>query len=199
MLQQPPAPRPRRGLFGFLRGWRQRKPNALPAGAVPLSEQHEPSNAGTFAPPDSDRRIAQKETLQRVAYFATQVYLVPEFATAEKVKPNLAQRELADYATRLVMRGDDPEPRNGHADMLAFFATHPELDAKPAADWEAFRPNKEVIPPQQLDPETVQRIKFTRFLLQRGTYNEGFEDGEEPSQYHRTLDDFTRDDQRTEK
>ncbi|MBA3822817.1 MAG: hypothetical protein H0X24_02790 [Ktedonobacterales bacterium] len=199
MVQQPPAPRPRRGIFSFVRGWWQRKPNTLPASDIALSEPHEPSNAASFAPPTSDRRTARKEDLQQISYFAAQVYLVPEFATQEKVKPNLAQAELAAYAAYLVALGDDPEPRNGHTDILAFLATHPELDDKPAGDWVAFRPNKEVITPQQLDPETLQRIKFTRFLRERGTYNEGFEEGEEPPQYHRTLDDFSRDDLRSDK
>ena len=197
MLQQPPAPRPRRGLFGFVRGWWQRKPNTLPAGDVALSEPHEPSNPAAFAPPASDRRSAIKEALQQIGAFAAQVYLVPEFAVGEKVKPNLAHAELAAYTTRLVMPGDEPEPRNDHPDLLAFFATQPDLDDKPAADWVAFRPNKEVIPPQELDPETLQRIKFTRFLRERGTYNEGFAEGEEPPQYHSTIDDFSRDDLRS--
>jgi hypothetical protein len=197
MVQPSPAPRHRRGLISLVRGWWQRKPNTLPAGEIALSELHEPSNKATFLPPTSDRRIADKEALQRLGYFAPQVYLVAEFTTEEKGKPNLTRPELAAYATHLVLPGDEPEPRNAHAEMLAFFATHPELDTKPPADWVAFRPNKEVIPPQELDPETLQRIKFTRFLRERGTYNEGFEAGEEPPQYHSTIDDFSHDDLRS--
>jgi hypothetical protein len=196
MLQEPPARRPRRGLFGFVRGWWQRKPNKLPAEAILLSEPHELSNAAFFAPPASDRRSVAKEVLQRIGYFAAQVYLSPEFSGDEKAKPNLLPQELAAYAVRLVMRGDEPEPRNDQAAMVAFFAEHPELDNKPASDWEAFRPNKEVIPPVQLDPETLRRIEFLRYLRERGTYNEGFEEGAEPPQYHRTIDEFTRDDRR---
>jgi hypothetical protein len=196
MVQQPPAPR-RRGLLRLVRGWLQRRPNTLPTEAVALAEMHEPMNPVRFGPPTSDQGTAPKEALQRIGYFVAQVYLVSEFAPAAIDHPNPMQRELAAYSTRLVHPGDLPEPRNLPESLTDFFAAHPELDNKDGMDWYALRPNKDVMASTSLDPETVQRIKFTRFLLQRGTYNEGFEAGEEAPQYYRTIDDFSRDDLRS--
>ncbi|SRR5579875_3641558 len=191
-LELPKKPQ-RRGLLHFVRGLWQRPPNKVPPEAVPLVSFPERANPAYLVPPGSDRRFAPKDRLQRLAPFAAEPYLAAESNVHHKQKGNAVISELVAYAARLGRAPGDIDQPNPSALLHDLLRLHPEIDNKAAADWEATRPNKEVIPPFQLDAATVQRVKFTRFLIQRGIYNEGFADGEIPPQY-RTLDDYTKGD-----
>jgi hypothetical protein len=50
-----------------------------------------------------------------------------------------------------------------------------------------------LLPTYQLDLLTKQRLKFARYLIQRGTFNEGFEATQLPT-YYGAFEDYSDDD-----
>jgi hypothetical protein len=191
IVQQPQ--RRQRGVARFLRALLGRAPNSLPAGATPAYQAHERGNIGYPAPPESEVRFAQKELLQRISLFTAASWLAEEFAHPPHAKGNSPRRALTLHPHYLAQDRLVPEKANPRALLLAILTQHPTSDAKDAGDLEMIVPNKGVFVSVDFDAATVQRAKFTRYLLQQGIFNEGFAEDELPS-YYRTLDDYTKGD-----
>lgn len=189
-VQQPPR---RRGVVRFLRTMLRRSPNTVPVGAEPLYQAYERANVGYPVPPPSETRFALKEVLQRISIFAVASWLAEEFAPQLHSKGNSPRRALLlhpHYLAQDRLELEKPTPRVVLHEILA---QHPTSDLKDAGDLEMIVPNKGVIVSVEFDAATVQRAKFTRYLMQQGIYNEGFAADELPS-YYRTLEDFTKGD-----
>ncbi len=184
-----PTEKRRRGMFRHIRLMFQRATNTLPAHGEPIYQAHEKMNAGMLDMPASERRFALKEMLQRIGYFAAERFLVQEFVRGAHDKSNAFAREAAAYRAILLRDGQSADKPNTPAALSDLLARNPAIDSKLPADWEATLPNKDVIPPFQLDPAMMQHLEFARFLLQRGIYNEGFDATELPPHY-RNPDDY---------
>jgi hypothetical protein len=182
------AEKRRRGMFRHFRLIFQRAINTLPLDVGPIYQTHEKMNSGGVAQPVSERRFALKDLLQRISYFAVERFLAQEFVSVAPKTGNLFARDAAAYAALAARDKHTGAKPNSRATLSDLIARYPTLDSKLPADWEATLPNKDVIPPFQLDPAMMQHLEFARFLLQRGIYNEGFDAAELPPQYRNPND-----------
>lgn len=139
-------------------------------------------NVGDFTLPTRELRLTAPKVLQliddaRLSFFLAQqpLILVKNNALATDILALAAQ--YIDGARRA------SETPNSPLMLMDLIRERPEIDEKSAAFWYAMRPNKPQRVPNELDPETAQRLDFTRFLVQRGTFNEGFDEEDAPPQY----------------
>jgi hypothetical protein len=168
--------RRRRG-FGWL--WRRRNNSLAPAETAPYDlTQHEPANQGNIALAVGIlRRVADKaipapivEAMRALRY---------EFAP-ERLGLNHVGHATMDEAGSYLHGGPASEAPNAWHILAEMIAAHPLIDMKDESDKEATIPNKQVLPPYQPDAETTRRLKFIRYLVQRGTFSEGIEGGDKP-------------------
>jgi hypothetical protein len=183
-----------RGFWGRLfQPFHRSRVNPLPAGAVPLLGGHEPSNVGRMTNLRGQwhtDRYGESENLLRpedASRLRTEIFIEPLLA-----ETNIVLDEAAAYQPH-VLEKEIEEP-NMRETLLEMIAAHPEIDMKGRADWEAFEANKDPLTQTRLDPETEQRARFARYLVQRGTYNEGFETEEMPPHYRNPGDEISMDD-----
>lgn len=189
-VAQPPR---RRRLWHFFRTMWQRAANTVPPEAAPLVIAHEATNDGGVVMPSSETRFIEKEPRQRLAYFAAERYMGQEVTIVDKEKPNITRRELFAYIPHLLSAGRGSDAPNSGDLVLGMLRTQPTIDNKVADDWAMTQTNKEVISPFLLDVAMVRRAEFIRKEILRGTFNEGFAEGEMPLVY-RTFDDYTATD-----
>ena len=180
----------RRRFWHFFRTMWQRAANKVPPEAAPLVIAHEPTNDGAVTTPASETRFIEKDGRQRLAYFAAERYMGQEVTIVDKEKPNITRRELFAYIPRLLSAGRGSEAPNPGALWREMLRTQPTIDNKVADDWAMLQTNKEVISPFQLDVAMARRAEFIRKEILRGTFNEGFAEGEMPLLY-RTFDEYT--------
>ncbi|HKD77297.1 MAG TPA: hypothetical protein VKB76_17465, partial [Ktedonobacterales bacterium] len=173
--------------FGWL--WRRRNNSLAPAEATPHDlTQHEPANQGYIVLAGSILRgIIDKAILAPIVEAARA--LRDEFAP-ERVGQNHVGREMMDEAGTYLRGGPASEAPNAWYILAEMIAAHPLIDMKDEADKEATFPNKQVLPPYQPDAETTRRLKFIRYLVQRGTFSEGIEGVSNPPLPHALPDYF---------
>lgn len=182
-----------RGLWGAFRALWQRRPNVVPAEAISVDVAHELANDGRIVPPTSDQRPVDSAQHQRLSFYAAERFMVQECYVAPKTKNNSIAGDLTAMNRFIAQDRATAEAPIPHADIDEMIVANPMIDTKHVTDWLSMQPNKELLPAYQLDQHTKQRLQFTRFLIKRGTYNEGFIDADVPPHY-RSLEDYTDDD-----
>lgn len=179
--------RQRRRGFGWL--WRRRNNGLAPAETAPHDlTEHEPENQGNIVLSGGFRRGTIDKAIPAPVVEAARA-LRDEFAP-ERVEQNHVGREIMDEAGAYLHGGPASEAPNAWYILAEMITAHPLIDMKDEADKEATFPNKQVLPPYQPDAETTRRLKFIRYLVQRGTFSEGIEGGGKPPLPHALPDYF---------
>lgn len=173
--------------------WPWQQPiNLLPEGHTFTRAVREQPNVHTGVPLTSDRAAHTTKAHQRVQddrlASIMQAQFRPRLPKANHLNPEtlaLTRHYLAIAPRR--------EPLNSREGIHELMREHPEVDEKSAAFNIAIRPNKPQRSPGDLDPD---RLGFARWLVEHGTFNEGFE-GEVPPQYRSAFsdDDLKRHDE----
>lgn len=181
---------PRRALR-FRWPW-QNRPNDALALPPPPSAWRDAANTELIQAPASDRNAHRYKIRQMLSAAEVARALAGEVRPAI-FKSNRLTPELRARAAQLVQLSPLHERANGPTVMQALIRERPEIDEKSATLWFATRPNKQQKSPNDIDPTTAQMFEFTRFLVQRGTFNEGFPTDQAPPHYRST---FTAEDLR---
>ncbi len=173
--------RPQRRRFGWL--WRRRSNALTPAEVAPfVLVEHEPANQGNIMLAGGElRSVADKAPNAPIAEAARA--LRHEF-TPERPEQIHFGRALMEEAGTYLRGGPASEAPNAWWIVAEMIAAYPLIDMKDEADKEATFPNKQVLPPYQPDAETTRRLKFIRYLVQRGTFSEGIENDGKPPMPH---------------
>ncbi len=188
-----PSERPRSFWGRLLQPFRRSWVNPFPAGAAPLLGGHDPGNTGRVTNLrgqwHTDRYGGRENPLrpEDAGRLRSEIFIEPFLA-----ETNIVLAEAAAYQPYVLAK--DIEAPNSRALLLEMIAAHPEIDFKGPAEWEAFEANKDPLMQNQLDPQTEQRARFARYLVQRGTYNEGFETEEMPPHYRNLSGEISMDD-----
>ena len=174
--------RPRRGLGRIKSLLRQPRINVLPMDAAPIDRVSERMNNGYVRSPLSDTRPSDVEDMQGFTAATADRFLREEFISP-KSKENAFWRDDAASARRYLDEKQTDDEPNDYSNVQLLVAASPQIDNKTLADIEATAPNKEALPQYQPDAEMARRLKFMRYLVHRGTFNEGMDGDELPQQY----------------
>jgi hypothetical protein len=171
-----------RGLRAILRFPWQRRGNVVPVGAAPTMATREEANDGFFVAPLSERRgdLAAVPPLvpgNEAAHFLLHDYAPPRISVKNPLRLDLWLADLALWRDRAPI-----EPVN-RLDS----AVRP--DGKTGDEYGEIKNHEE--PPLFItDPDLSRRLKFMRFLVQRGTFNEGSVPSEQVDLYRTFADLF---------
>jgi hypothetical protein len=173
--------------FGWL--WRRRNNSLAPAETAPHDlTEHEPANQENIVLTGGLLRTIVDKAIPAPVAEAARV-LRHEFSP-ERLGQNHVGQAMMDDAGVYLRGGPASEAPNAWQIVAEMIASYPLIDMKDEADKEATFPNKQVLPPYQPDAETTRRLKFIRYLVQRGTFSEGIEGGGKPSLPHALPDHF---------
>lgn len=156
---------------------------------------HDVRQLAAIVPPASDQAVRDRKAHQYLADQDLARLLNEQFRPIFE-KANVLAHDTLALAAHFLAIAPQPESVNPRSELLDLIREFPELDEKGARFNTDVRPNKQQRSPYDLDPDVVQRLGFARYLVQHGTYNEGFTESDAPPQYrtHFSDDDLKRKD-----
>ncbi len=171
--------------------WQPRR-NRLPANVQTSPAQHDGHNLHGALPPLSERAKEAAKFWQSISDPQISVLMArqirPQVPKANQLTPELLV--AADRWLRQPPPADSPNLRETFRQLVL---EHPEIDEKSGSLRFAIEPNKLHRQTDSVDPQLERHFEFTRYLVQQGTFNEGFEADAAPQQYRQS---FTDDDLR---